>query len=142
MALRKFLDLYQNVELRDAYKEIVNMAVVGNVYLERTAPWTLIKNGDMKNAQKVLYLCLNLCKALAILASPIIPSKMEEVWTEQLNFAGKPDEDNKAEDASKINIEKGHKVLAPKPLFRRIDDDYLKELIAHFSIPYEIKPNK
>lgn len=125
--------LFADTEFRASYKEIMRFASIGNTYLEKTAPWSLIKNGDIEGAKKVLYLCLNMAKSLAIVASPIMPTKTAEIW-EQLGFIGKPDANGLWSEASKINIAKRHKTGLPKPLFMRLDDEtierYKKELEA------------
>lgn len=126
-------DLFAKTEFRAAYKEILRFASIGNTYLEKSAPWTLIKNGDIEGARKVLYLCLNMAKSLAIVASPIMPNRTTEIWTEQLAFAGTPADADKWEDASKINVSKTHKVNLPKPLFARIDDETIERYKATFS---------
>ena len=124
-------NLFAKTEFRAAYKEVMRFASIGNTYLEKTAPWSLIKNGDIEGAKKVLYLCLNMAKALAITASPIIPNRTKEIW-EQLGFTGSPDAADMWFEASKINISKTHKIGTPKPLFLRLDDEtierYKKEL--------------
>lgn len=126
-------ELFAKTEFRTAYKEIMRFASIGNTYLEKQAPWTLIKNGDVDNAKKVLYLCLNMAKSLAIVGSPIMPNKTAEIWTEQLNFEGSPAEPNMWQEASKINIKKTHKVNLPKPLFARLDDEAIENLKAQFA---------
>ena len=118
-------NLFSKTEFRVAYKEIMRFASIGNTYLEKTAPWSLIKNGDLENAKKVLYLCLNMAKALAIVASPIMPTKTKEIW-EQLGFSGSPDAQDNWQEASKINISKTHKIGTPKPLFMRLDDEIIE----------------
>ncbi len=133
----KICALYDKIELREAFKQVINLSTVGNVYLEHTAPWSMIKNGDMKGAAKVLYLCLNLAKALALLAYPVLPFKMEEVYS-QLNFENISAEGNLL-TLGNIDVEKCHKVNAPAPLFRRIDDDYLNKLKEEFSEPFDME---
>ncbi|MDE6583183.1 MAG: class I tRNA ligase family protein, partial [Clostridia bacterium] len=118
--------LFAETEFRAGYKEILRFASIGNTYLEKTAPWTLIKNGDLDGAKKVLYLCLNMAKSLAIVASPIMPNRTAEIWTEQLNFAGTPSDAGNWQDASRINVSKTHKVNLPKPLFARLDDETIE----------------
>ncbi len=135
-------DLFAKTEFRMAYKEIMRYASIGNTYLEKSAPWTMIKNGDLENAKKVLYLCLNMAKSLAIVASPIIPNKTAEIWSEQLNFAGRPDAEDMWQDACKINIKKDHKVNTPKPLFARLDDDIIEKYKQELSVPFDIKDLK
>ena len=126
-------DMFSKTEFRAGYKEIMRFASIGNTYLEKTAPWNLIKNGEVEKARKVLYLCLNMAKSLAIVASPVIPNRTAQIWSEQLNFEGRPDESGKWQEASEVNIQKTHKVNLPKPLFSRIDDEmierYKQELV-------------
>ena len=102
----------------------------------------MIKDGDIDGAKKVLYLCLNMAKALAIVASPIIPNKTAEIWTEQLNFEGRPDAQDMWEEASKINISKSHKVNLPKPLFARLDDEIIERYKQELSHPFDIQDLK
>lgn len=129
---------YKEIELRDAYKSIMNLSICANTYLEHTAPWKLIKEENFAAAKKVLYICLNIAKTLAVLASPILPEKMAEIWTEQLCFEGQVDKPENFELLGKVTVAKGHKIGAPKPIFRRIDDDYLEKLKEEFSVPYEL----
>ena len=135
---KNICELYDKIEIREAFKSVINLSTIGNVYLEQTAPWSLIKNGDRKGAAKVLYLCLNLARALAMLAFPVLPFKMKEVYS-QLNFAEEIDTEGNLLSLGKINVGKNHKVNAPSPLFRRIDDEYLDSLKAEFSEPFDIK---
>lgn len=132
-------ELFEKTEFRAAYKEIMRFASIGNTYLEKTAPWTLIKNGDIEKAKKVLYLCLNMAKSLAIVASPIMPNKTKEIWSEQLNFTGSPADANNWEEASKIDIDKAHKINLPKPLFARLDDETIEHYKEVLSVPFDIK---
>ena len=74
-----------------------------------------------------------MAKALAIVASPIMPNRTAEIWSEQLNFVGRPDDAEQWEDASKIDIKKSHKVNLPKPLFARLDDEAIEKYKAEFS---------
>ena len=134
----KITALYQGVKLRDAFRSIMLLSIEANTYLEHKAPWTLIKEGKIEEAKKVLYICLNICRTLAILASPVLPQKTQEIW-QQLNFDGQVNDVDNWAMVGRVDVQKGHKINAPQPLFRRIDDEYLEELKAHFSIPYELK---
>ena len=124
---------FEKTEFRLAYKEILRYASIGNTYLEKTAPWNLIKNGEITKAKKVLYLCLNMAKSLAIVASPIIPNRTAEIWQDQLAFAGRPDDAERWQEASLININKKHKINLPKPLFARLDDETIERYKEEFS---------
>ena len=136
-APKEIADSFEKAELREAYKKIMAYASVGNLYLEKTAPWQLIKQERMDEVKKVLYLCLNLCASLAIVASPIMPNKMKQIWTEQIGLAGDPTADDMWEQASKLLITKDHVALKPQPLFERLDDEKLEAIKKVFSVPYE-----
>ena len=80
-----------------------------------------------------------MAKSLAIVASPIMPSKTAEIWTEQLSFTGSPADAENWQDACKINISKSHKTGLPKPLFARIDDEMIEKYKQELSVPFDIK---
>lgn len=131
--------LFFGVEFRETYKRIMQYASIGNVYLDRTAPWNLVKEGKIEEARKTLYLALNLCKSLAIVSSPILPESMQRLWTDQLNLPGSLTTSGIWDEATKIDISSDHKINEPKPLYRRIDDDRLQELEKHFSRPHSLE---
>ena len=132
-------DLFFGVEFREAYRRIMQYASIGNVYLDRTAPWNLVKNGKIEEARKVLYLALNLCKSLAIVASPILPGSMQRLWTEQLNLPGSLTTPGIWDEATKIDISSDHKTSKPRPLYGQIDDKRLGDLEKHLSKPHSLQ---
>lgn len=134
----KIKELFEKVELREAYKQIMAFSSIGNVYIEKSAPWSLIKNGQIDDAKKVLYLSLCMAKNLSILAYPIIPKKAQSIY-EQLGFVGNVGESDIYAQTGKIDIEKTHKINAPMPLFERIDDDKLAGYRQHFSKVVDVK---
>ena len=135
----KIKELFEQTEFREAYREIMNFASVGNLYIEKSAPWALVKNGDIESCKKVLYLCLNLAKALCIVASPILPNRTCEVWSEQLGFQGLPTDDDMWKEASKIDISKNHEIKEPKPLYARVDDEMLEKRQEEFKQTINLK---
>lgn len=138
----KIKELLEKTEFREAYKTIMELARVGNTYLERTAPWTLLKNDNVEEVRKILYICLNLAKTLCVVASPILMNKTQEIWTEQLGFSGNILESGNWELAGKLDIPASHTTLAPKPLFARIDDERLNALKEHFSKTFDMSELK
>ena len=134
----KISSLLEKTEFREAYKTVMEFATIGNGYLEKVAPWTMIKNEDIDGARKVLYLCLAMAKSLCIVAHPFIPSKTEEIWKEQLNFDGNLNDKGFWNESSKIDIKATHTTNAPKPLFARIDDEKLEEYKLHFSKKFDL----
>ena len=134
----KIAESFEKAELREAYKLIMNFATIGNGYLEKSAPWSLVKQEKLDEAKKVLYLSLNLCASLCIVASPIIPTKVKELWTNQIGLDGNPTANNMWQRASELNIKKGHTIKGVNPIFERIDADKLAKIKEIMSSPYDI----
>lgn len=135
----KIAESFEKAELRDAYKLIMNYATVGNGYLEKSAPWKLMKEEKTDEAKKVLYLCLNLCASLCIVASPIIPTKVKELWSNQVGLEGDPTANDMWQQATELLIKKGHEIKGVQPIFERIDNEKLEKIKSIMAEPYEIK---
>ena len=135
----KIAALFEKAEIRAAYKTIMEYASIGNVYLERTAPWTHIKNGNIDECRKILYLCLCLAKSLAIVASPILPISTQKIWSEQLGFDGDCAASGMWQLASKVDVSKNHQTKKPMPLYARIDDERLCDLKNQLTSGVELK---
>ena len=136
---QKISDAFEHAELREAYKLVMSYATVGNGYVEKSAPWALMKQEKPAEAQKVLRLALNLCASLCVVASPFIPQKTKTLWQDQLALSGDPTSNNFWENASKLNIPTPHTIGTPQPIFERFDDIKLKELRDFMSTPFDIK---
>jgi methionyl-tRNA synthetase len=63
---------YDDMNLRDAVKEILALSTLGNRYLQESAPWKTIKE-DKEKTGKVLGLAIQIVKNLAIACKPILP---------------------------------------------------------------------
>ena len=124
-------DLFFGVEFREAYRRIMQYASEGNVYLHKTAPWNLIKEGREEEAKKSLYLALSLCRSLAIVSSPILPESMQRLWTDQLNLRGSLSTPGIWDEATQISIPSDHTINKPEPLYARID--------KHLSKPHSLE---
>ena len=133
---------YSETEFRQAYKNIMKFASIGNTYLEKTAPWSLLKQEKFDDVKKILYICLNMAKSLAIVANPIIPTKTQEIWAEQLNFDGELNGGVDFFEACKVNVPKTHKTNPPKPLYARVDDERLEQLKSELSEPFDLNSLK
>ena len=130
---------FEKAEIREAYKLIMQYASIGNGYLEKSAPWQLMKDeSKVSEAKKVLYLCLNLCASLCIVASPIIPQKVTELWINQIGLDGNPTACDMWEKSKEFLINKNHTIKDVKPIFERIDQEKLEKIKAILSEPYDI----
>jgi len=135
---QKIADSFEKAELREAYKLIMSYASIGNGYLEKSAPWSLMKQEKVDEAKKVLYLCLNLCASLCIVASPIIPTKVKELWSNQIGLDGDPTANNVWSKAQEFNIKKNHTIKGVQPIFERVDQEKLEKIKEILSTPFDI----
>ncbi len=113
----------------------MHYASEGNIYIDKMAPWQLIKDKKETEARRTLYILLNLCKSLAIVSSPILPQSMQRAWTEQLNLSGSIGRKGIWDEAAKIDIPSDHIIRKPSPLYQRMDEKRLTELREGFSRP-------
>ena len=85
-----------NFRFREALKDAMNIARVGNKYLADTEPWKLIKT-DEERVKTILNIALQLCANLAIAFEPFLPFMSEKLskqlglsqlsWSDLGNFA-------------------------------------------------------
>ena len=111
----------ENFRFREALKEAMNLARLGNKYLAETEPWKLIKT-DEARAKTTLNISLQLAANMALLAEPFLPFSTKKL-KEMLKL---PNAD--WEDIGKNNLLKtGHKLGEPALLFEKIDDEAIEK---------------
>lgn len=112
--------LIENFRFRDAQKEAMNLARIGNKYLADSEPWKVIKT-DPERVKTVLNLSLQLVANLGIAFEPFLPFSsqklrmmlnMEEVEWDRLG----------ATDL----LPEGHVLGAPALLFEKIEDSVVE----------------
>ena len=68
-ALEKYVETFH---FREALKEAMNIARIGNKYISDMEPWKVAKT-DLDRTASILYTCLQLCADLAIAFEPFTP---------------------------------------------------------------------
>jgi len=114
-------DHYEKIELRDALLETVEIARVGNKYLNERQPWELIKT-NKDEAGTVITNALHMVKALSIALWPIIPRSMEELWA-MAGFG------NLRWSDAYEPPRPGTKVINVRPLFKKISYEEFKSML-------------
>ena len=71
-------DLLETFKFRDAQKEAMELARIGNKYLADTEPWKVFKT-DPARVQTILNLCLQIAANLAIAFEPFLPFSAEKL---------------------------------------------------------------
>jgi methionyl-tRNA synthetase len=109
--------LLNNFRFRDAQKEAMNLARIGNKYLADTEPWKLAKT-DMERTATVLHVALQVAANLAIAFEPFLPFSSEKLKA-MLNM------DNSIgwEDLGRIDLlSAGNPLGEVSLLFEKIED--------------------
>ncbi len=111
--VERLLDTYH---FREAQKEAMNLARIGNKYLADTEPWKLAKT-DMARVGTILNIALQITANLAIAFEPFLPYSMQKL-NAMLNV--EPLGWNRL--GSTELLPEGHQLNAPELLFEKIED--------------------
>lgn len=76
--LQSLTDCLEHLQFRKAVQELKALWAQGNIYLDRTAPWKLMKT-DRAAAGHTLAIAINLIRIFTIAASPFIPETAARV---------------------------------------------------------------
>ena len=123
-AIEEFKDVKQKVEalldtfkFRDAQKEAMNLARIGNKYITDCEPWHVAKT-DMERVKTILYISLQLVANLEIAFEPFLPFSSAKL-REMLNIK----ETDWAQLGSTELFKPGHQLGTPALLFEKIEDE-------------------
>ncbi len=122
-AIEEFKDVKQKVEslldvfkFRDAQKEAMNLARIGNKYITDCEPWHVAKT-DMERVKTILYISLQLVANLEIAFEPFLPFSSKKL-REMLNV----EETEWDQLGSTELLKPGHQLGTPALLFEKIED--------------------
>jgi len=125
--LKEFVDVKQEVEklldvfrFRDAQKEAMNLARIGNKYLADTEPWKLAKT-DMARVATILNISLQITANLAIAFEPFLPFTSAKLR----GFIHLP-EFKWSELGSIDLLPAGHQTSTSELLFEKIEDEAME----------------
>ena len=117
---KKVEDLLDVFKFRDAQKEAMNLARIGNKYIADCEPWKVWK-ADQKRVETILYISLQLGANLAIAFEPFLPfssarlRKMINIDSFDWNQLGSID-----------LLKAGHQLAEPELLFEKIEDEAIQ----------------
>ncbi|MBQ6597488.1 MAG: methionine--tRNA ligase, partial [Lentisphaeria bacterium] len=69
----------ENMRLDRGVDEVMNVVRAANRYMEKTAPWTLAKQGNTARLGTVLYTAAETMRVVSGLLLPVMPEKMKEL---------------------------------------------------------------
>jgi methionyl-tRNA synthetase len=113
----------ETFRFREALKEAMNLARLGNKYLADTEPWKVIKT-DPERVKTIMNIALQITANLTVILEPFLPFSMEKLrnW---LNF-------NRSEwnNAGKTDLlMPDHTVNKPGLLFEKIEDEEISRQV-------------
>ena len=112
--------LLDQFKFREAQKEAMNLARIGNRYLAETEPWKLAKS-DLGRVATILNISLQLVANLSIAFEPFLPFSSKRL-REMLNYGS-----FEWESLGRIDLlETGHELGEVALLFEKIEDDAIQ----------------
>jgi len=125
--LSELTNALEKCEFRNAIFALRSLWAIGNEYMTEKAPWALVKDGNLEEAEHVLNNCFQLIDFYSRVSAPFIPNTAEKM---QNIFANKHDLSWPKEFEARVLD--GTEFTIPENLFERIDDDKVKFLIEKF----------
>ena len=116
-----------NYRFRDAQKEAMNLARLGNKYLAETEPWKLAKT-DMERVATIMNVALQIAANIAVAFEPFLPfsaakiRRILQMENCQWDMLG-----------SDNLLETGKQLAEPELIFEKIEDDAIEAQIKRLS---------
>ena len=127
-ALAEFKDVKDKMEsylnifkFREAQKEAMNLARIGNKYITECEPWKVWKT-DPKRVETILNISLQLVANLAIAFEPFLPFSSEKL-RKLINM----ESFDWAELGNTDLLKAGHQLAEPELLFEKLEDDVIQK---------------
>ncbi len=110
-----------NFRFREAIKEMMNLARLGNKYLADSEPWKLIKT-DEERVKTIMNISLQITANLSVLMQPFLPFSAAKLQA-MLNISGQNWETLGKTDL----LSEGHEINKPELLFAKIEDETIQK---------------
>ena len=112
-------DNIEHYRFREALKEAMNLARLGNKYISDTEPWKVAKS-DMDRTASILYNSIQICANIAIACEPFLPFSMDKL-ARMLNMASREWD---AVGSGEI-LAPGHQLNPAELLFAKVEDEQI-----------------
>lgn len=132
--LNEYIELLEKVSLKAALKKAMAVAALGNQYLQRKAPWKLLKENNKRAAGSSLAFSANLVLLVAVLLEPFLGTKFSSKVFSQLGLEHTPGVNNIIPDSFNPSnwLKPGHKTNSPVILFTTLTADEVSSFRARF----------
>lgn len=112
--IEKYAKAMDNYLLHNGARTVWDLVAAANGFIEESAPWALAKQGDSEKLSVVLAALARCLCRITILATPFLPTKAEQVWSD-MGMAG--DAATAGWDGAANPQVAGSTVTKPNPLF-------------------------
>ena len=110
----------ENYRFREALKDAMNFARIGNKYLADTEPWKVVKN-DPERVKTILNIALQITANITVAIEPFMPFSADKILKmlnlERMSWDGL---------GSMSLVASGHVIGEPALLFEKIEDDVIE----------------
>ncbi len=113
----------ENYQIRNAVKELMNVARAANKYFNDEEPWKTVKE-NINRCGTTLYVSIQVVGYLAELMKPFMPDSSKKIW-KILNLNSKINSTIWGEKIEDI-LSPGHVLNKSEILFRKIEDDEIE----------------
>ena len=117
----KLETLLDNFKFRDAQKEAMNLARIGNKYIADSEPWKVIKT-DPERVKTIINISLQLTANLAIAFEPFLPFSSKKL----LNMINVEHFEWTSLGSTEL-LKAGHQLAKPELLFEKIEDEAIQK---------------
>ena len=120
-SIGKSIELFR---FREASQELMNLARMGNVFLQEQEPWKKIKE-DPDEVKGIMFVALQIATAIAHLAEPFLPftaNKLRNILNIELKTW-----DDIAVSKTAFLIESSHQINPSELLFEKIEDEAIQQ---------------
>ncbi|XP_033115540.1 methionine--tRNA ligase, cytoplasmic-like [Anneissia japonica] len=130
--LKVYVELLEKVKIRDALRQILSISRIGNQHMQATKPWDLMKtkkDEDRVKAGTVIGVVVNISYLISLMLHPYMPSVSQTIQ-EQLQATTIS---NYLSEKFVCQLQPGHKIGKPSPLFSKIEASQAEELKQQFA---------
>ncbi|CAH8485795.1 unnamed protein product [Dicrocoelium dendriticum] len=135
--IRSYANHFESGRLREALRQILSIARLGNCYVQANQPWVAVKSEETKpKASVVITVAANVACLIGLLLYPFMPTIARHIWCTQCNL---PLDSLSLVPLSRQDyrmpqfLPPGHRIAKPTPLFRKIDTEEVSQLSQRFN---------
>ncbi len=124
--LKEICEQYRAYRIRKVSNLIMELAHLGNTYFDQKTPW------KSDSQETTLSLCLECIKYLALVATPIMPTTAQKIWS-MLGVT----QPKLWDEAMQFTFKAGTKLPKPTILFQKVEDEVIKKQMDTLETTHE-----